>query len=47
MPNRKSALIAASVLRDLATIGQNQEQQGNIASEETSERDTAPSLQLT
>ena len=38
--------IAASVLRDLATIEQNQEQQGNIASEETSERDTALWLQL-
>jgi len=34
--------IAASVSRDLATIEQNQEQQGNIASEETSKRDTAP-----
>jgi len=38
--------IAASVLRDLATIDQDQEQQGNIASEETSERDTALWLQL-
>jgi hypothetical protein len=39
--------IAASVLQDLATIEQDQQKQGNIASEETSEKETSPWLQLT
>ena len=34
--------IAASVLQDLATIEQDQEKRGNIASEETSEKETSP-----
>ena len=39
--------IAASVLQDLATIEQEQEKRGNIASEETSDEETSPWLQLT
>ena len=39
--------IAASALQDLATIEQEQEKRGNIASEETSDEETSPWLQLT
>jgi hypothetical protein len=39
--------IAALVLQDLATIEQDQQKRGNIASEETSEKETSPWLQLT
>lgn len=39
--------IAASVLQDLAIIEQDQEKRGNIASEEKSEKETSPWLQLT
>lgn len=42
-----SDLIAASVLQDLATIERDQEKRGNIVSEETSEKETSPWLQLT
>jgi hypothetical protein len=39
--------IATSVLKDLATIEQDQQKRGNIASEETSEKENSPWLQLT
>ena len=39
--------VAASVLQDLATIEQDQEKRGNIASEETSGKETSPWLHLT
>lgn len=39
--------IAASVLQDLATIERDQEKRDNIVSEETSEKETSPWLQLT
>lgn len=38
--------IAASVLQDLATIEQDQQKRSTIASEETSEKETSPWLQL-
>jgi hypothetical protein len=49
-PQQRAAIpssIAASVSQDLATIEQDQEKQGNIVSEETSEKETSPWLQLT
>ena len=49
-PQRRAATpnsIAASVLQDLAIIERDQEKRGNIVSEETSEKETSPWLQLT